>query len=226
MKTRRILLFAVLVAFVLPGVAIGAVQKINAHKVDGFHAVGPGVSAKARGGKLVALNDRGIFPPKLLRKSQNSEELKGRAPSHYEDTRCEVGTSAEAFVPAEADGAVVGSSFIFSQGDGRGGGPQTQLSCEVGAVTVEHVRIGHYRLHFGDAAEGSCSAGSIGPELAGLVTPSSEKPVVATTSTGCAENPEGTSFVQEVFLWDGAQRPVDASFAYVLLTSLPLQAIP
>ena len=52
-------------------VAPSAVSNINAHRVDGFHAVGAGASRATRAGKLVATNRAGLLPSNIVRPTWN-----------------------------------------------------------------------------------------------------------------------------------------------------------
>ncbi len=49
-----------------PVVAKGVYDAVNAHKVDGKHAVGAGTSPTRRAGKLVATNSKGRLPDNII----------------------------------------------------------------------------------------------------------------------------------------------------------------
>ena len=50
---------------------------VNAHMVDGKHAVGAGTSRARRAGKLVATNSAGLLPNNIISKAPNADRLDG-----------------------------------------------------------------------------------------------------------------------------------------------------
>jgi len=64
----RCALFIAVLALIVSFAGVGApalavaIDALNAHRVDGFHAVGAGASASQRAGKLVATNSQGKLP--------------------------------------------------------------------------------------------------------------------------------------------------------------------
>ncbi|MDP3890156.1 hypothetical protein [Nocardioides sp.] len=50
---------------------------VNAHKVDGKHAVGAGASVQKRKGKLVATNSAGRLPNNIIAKARDADKLDG-----------------------------------------------------------------------------------------------------------------------------------------------------
>jgi hypothetical protein len=58
-----------------PVAARAAFDALNAHKVDGFHAVGAAATPAHRAGKLVATNGTGRLPNNIISKAPNSARL-------------------------------------------------------------------------------------------------------------------------------------------------------
>jgi hypothetical protein len=83
-KGRCALLIAVLALIVsfagvgAPALAV-AIDALNAHRVDGFHAVGAGASTSQRAGKLVATNSQGKLPASALPTKQTSYTVPAQA---------------------------------------------------------------------------------------------------------------------------------------------------
>ena len=96
-------------------VSPASVSSINAHRVDGKHAVGAGASRANRAGKLVATNAQGYLPSNIL----NPRPLSGVTLETVFET--EVATDDSEFINADCpEGArVTGGGFNFSNlGDG------------------------------------------------------------------------------------------------------------
>ena len=55
-----------------PALATAAFDAMNAHKVDGKHAVGAGASVADRAGKLVATGNSGFLPNNIIKQAPNS----------------------------------------------------------------------------------------------------------------------------------------------------------
>lgn len=66
-----------------PAIATAAYDAMNAHKVDGKHAVGAGASVNDRAGKLVATDRSGHLPNNIVKRAPDSARLGGREPSFY-----------------------------------------------------------------------------------------------------------------------------------------------
>jgi hypothetical protein len=60
-----------------PALATAAVDAMNAHKVDGRHAVGATASADERAGKLVATGATGSLPDGIIKKANDADKLDG-----------------------------------------------------------------------------------------------------------------------------------------------------
>jgi hypothetical protein len=56
---------------------------INADRVDGRHAVGPGAGRWQRAGKLVAADSKGFLPNNIIRKARNADKLDGLDSSRF-----------------------------------------------------------------------------------------------------------------------------------------------
>jgi hypothetical protein len=79
LKTHAPLIVAIVVVAILttagPALARAAFDAMNAHKVDGFHAVAAGAAPAHRAGKLVATNGAGHLPNNIISKAPNSAKL-------------------------------------------------------------------------------------------------------------------------------------------------------
>lgn len=98
-----ILITAVLVAALTtggPALAGAAFDAMNAHKVDGKHAVGATASADQRAGKLVATGATGFLPNGIIKKANNADKLDG------------VDSIAFARLPQFASVDAAGSTFL------------------------------------------------------------------------------------------------------------------
>jgi hypothetical protein len=60
-----------------PSLAAAAFDALNAHKVDGKHAVGAKATKKKRAGKLLATNAKGVFPNNVISKALDANRLDG-----------------------------------------------------------------------------------------------------------------------------------------------------
>lgn len=182
-------------------------------RVDGFSATSADKDAGRRAGKLVATDRRGRLPNDIIERAPDSRRLRDEPPGHYEDTRCELGLAADAFVPGDvaADPTVVGDAYKYS-GRGHNGDPLL-YDCVRRNVFARRVAPGIYRLNFGHAASCPIQQG----QLSTLVTVNGEAGLVATAETVC----EGDEAEEEVRITSGSGTPVDASFTVLLLTPLP-----
>jgi hypothetical protein len=66
-----------------PVAARAAYDAMNAHKVDGFHAVGFGASTSSRSGKLVATNRTGRLPNNIIRMAPNTQKFNNLTASAF-----------------------------------------------------------------------------------------------------------------------------------------------
>jgi hypothetical protein len=81
-----ILITAVLVAALTtggPALATAAFDAMNAHKVDGKHAVGAKASPSRRAGKLVATGASGYLPNGIIKKARDADRLDGKDSNSY-----------------------------------------------------------------------------------------------------------------------------------------------
>jgi hypothetical protein len=60
-----------------PSLAAAAFDALNAHKVDGKHAVSAGATKKKRAGKLLATSAKGVFPNNVIKKALDANKLDG-----------------------------------------------------------------------------------------------------------------------------------------------------
>lgn len=66
-----------------PALGAMAFDAMNAHKVDGKHAVGAGASVSKRAGKLVATDSSGHLPDDIIKRAMNSDTLDGADSSAF-----------------------------------------------------------------------------------------------------------------------------------------------
>jgi hypothetical protein len=191
-------------AFIAPAAAHHVVRFArNADKVDGRHAVGAGASQEERAGRLVATNSTGRLPNNIIRRAPNAGLLAGEFSVHYEDSVCEVGTPAWAFV--SSDGSARGVSryqhhAIFAP-------------CELRGVTVQRIDTGYYQVNFDGLF---CQTADV-PQLTTVVTIKSATavPLIANTWSVC---PDGHGEIEEeVRIVDPNGEPQDAAFVIELV---------
>jgi hypothetical protein len=129
-----ILITAVVVGVVVSGGPVAAratYDAVNAHKVDGKHAVGAAASTAQRAGKLVATNSAGRLPNNIITKAPDSARL-GALPTSafgskvlYANGVYSVGDAAycptAAFTPTRPSYALVQVDIDVIGGTGGGG---------------------------------------------------------------------------------------------------------
>ncbi|MGH3666620.1 MAG: hypothetical protein ACRDU8_11135 [Egibacteraceae bacterium] len=62
------------------GPAMAAFDAVNAHKVDGKHAVGATTNLNARKKRLVATNAHGRLPNNIIKKAPDADQVDGYHP--------------------------------------------------------------------------------------------------------------------------------------------------
>lgn len=215
MKTHRSFLLVFLAAFILPGVAVGAVQKINAHKVDGLHAVPSTRSADDRAGKLVAANGKGYLPNNIIRKAPDAFRLGGYYAESYQ-RECQEGSLggyADVQGDLTSDFQPV-SGYVLTQqigGPPPPPGEQPYESCTSSAPEARRVSEGVYEVRFG--TDGGCGHVPLS------VTPESDEPLMV--SYDAPESCGVESLVATIRI-AGADGPRDSSFTVTLLDPLLL----
>jgi hypothetical protein len=208
MRTRAVAIaVGVIAAAVIAPAAADQVVRFarNADKVDGRHAVGARASQEKRAGRLVATNRTGRLPNNIIRRAPNSRLLAGRTGGNYEETVCEVGTPAWAFV--SSDGTARGvAHYQVSPGD---------FPCERREVTAQRIDTGFYQVRFNGTL--FCQTADV-PQLTTLVTIKSATavPLAANTWSVCLSG-EG-EIVEEVRIVDPNGEPQDAAFVIELVS--------
>lgn len=189
----------------------------NAHRVDGFHAVGADTPRAKRSQKLVATNNKGVFPKSLLRNAKNSDRLGGLLPVFYEPTPCGADIAARGFVPATATtGSSVGTGFLHVMLTGN---PRPTYECQKKALSVVHQGVGSYEISF----KGLASCGFTPPsfQLQTLITPKDENhaPRIVSTRTTCGAD---NAMIEQIRTYDLAGRAIDTSFAFLVTGNFPI----
>jgi hypothetical protein len=83
LKSAALSAGAVVLLVGTPAVGAMVYDSMNAHKVDGKHAVAAGASLAQRGGKLVATDTAGRLPNNIIKKAPNAAKLGGAPASAY-----------------------------------------------------------------------------------------------------------------------------------------------
>ncbi|MDP9069278.1 MAG: hypothetical protein M3N53_13165 [Actinomycetota bacterium] len=200
----------VVVAIFVVGVSTPAVARSvvdfarNAHKVDGFHAVGP--ASTNRDSKLVATDDSGRLPNNIIRKAPNSARLGGRPPSDYLTT-CDQGVVVAAGIVPEDPGATYSGVFGYQYVGALG-------ECRIQSFNAKRLGVGTYQVRF---ASGITCAGEPSPRTsyATVVSVKSNLPLFGSSQTVC--DAEG-KIVEQVKIFDTDGAPQDSAFTIALLS--------
>lgn len=201
-----------LIAVSVPAVGRSVVDFArNAHKVDGFHAVGAGAGKAKRAGKLVATNRNGRLPNNIIAHAPDADNLGGISASSYL-TNCDSGVVAGAGrIPAD-----IGSTYSFVVGGYqyiRGAVGR----CEIDEFSARRTNVGIYQVRFAGGLR--CSAGGSVPAIyATVVTVKSERALFGASQTVCDE--EG-SVVEEVRIFDHNGTLQDEDFTIALMIHTP-----
>jgi hypothetical protein len=99
-----------------PALGTAAFDAMNAHEMDGKHAVGATASADQRAGKLVATGASGFLPNGIIKKANNADKLDGvdsiafaRLPLF-----ASVDSSGSAFLERGVDTSVRASTGVYN----------------------------------------------------------------------------------------------------------------
>jgi hypothetical protein len=160
----------------------------DAHKVDGRHAVGAGASSQKRADKLVATNDKGRLPNKMIRKvsaARDADRVDGFGSTAFVH-RCQAGAlRGQAQVPTTG-----GTEFERVTGFSTTYGGPVDLdgnNCHIGEAKARRVSVGIYDVRLATVAW-SCSEPMPTDIVTALVSIQSAQPTVATYEPLCESN--------------------------------------
>ena len=189
-----------------PTVAAAVYDAVNAHKVDGRHAVGSGATTAQRAGELVATNSQGRLPNGIIAKAPDADRLDG----------------------------VTSSGFLRDAAGSVGGGNILDWSVQRGDLAPDATGPFAYGLvlHYGEALVGRpfvgftvtkpdsttglyCIGGLDRPVRSVTATPSLylSGPTILGVTEGMDEGcPEGTQYRVYVWAMQGLNPATDGSF--------------